>query len=140
MQIPRQIPGLKWATALLGLYGMVWMALEGTLLRETLLGASATAVALAHLTQRFLGARRLPRALWLLAAGGLGALGGAGSAILTLVFMALKTGLHAHGPEFTPAEINWVAAQIPLWTATGGLTGVGLGLIVSAAWAEQPNE
>lgn len=137
MQIPQQIPGLKWATALLGLYGVVWMALEGTLLRETLLGASATTVGLAHLTQRFLGARRLSRTRWLLAAGALGALGGGGSAVLTLIFMALKTGLHAHGPEFTPAEINWVAAQIPLWTTAGGLAGLGLGLIASAAGVDQ---
>ena len=51
------------------------------------------------------------------------------TALLTLFFMALKTGLHAHGPEFTPSEINWVIARIPLWTAVGLLSGAGLGLV-----------
>jgi hypothetical protein len=44
--------------------------------------------------------------------------------------MAVKTGLHAHGPEFTPAEINWVLQQTPIWTAAGLLAGLGLGQIV----------
>lgn len=58
-----------------------------------------------------------------------GGLFGVGSALLTFVFMAVKTGLHAHGPEFTQAEIVWVWDVAPLWTAVWLLVGLGIGLI-----------
>ena len=61
-----------------------------------------------------------------------GALLGLGSALFTLLFMAVKTGLHAHGPEFTAEEVNWVVQQIPLWTVVGLLGGLGLGLLLKA--------
>jgi hypothetical protein len=59
-----------------------------------------------------------------------GLLFGLGSSLLTLVLMAVKTGLHAHGPEFTPNEINWILQQVPLWSAAGLLAGLGLGQLV----------
>ena len=54
---------------------------------------------------------------------------GAGSGLATLIFMAVKTGLHTHGPEFSQAEIEWVLGNLTLWTAVGLLVGLGLGLI-----------
>jgi hypothetical protein len=54
---------------------------------------------------------------------------GAGSGLLSLLFMAVKTGLHAHGPEFSQAEIAWVWNGMLLWTTVGLLVGLGLGLI-----------
>jgi NhaP-type Na+/H+ or K+/H+ antiporter len=54
-----------------------------------------------------------------------------GSSLLTLVFMAIKTGLHAHGPEFTLQEIQWVSQQTPLWAAVGLLIGLGLGMLTA---------
>jgi hypothetical protein len=58
-----------------------------------------------------------------------GFLFGLGCGLMTLLLMVLKTGLHGHGPEFSPAEINWVWGQIPLWGLVGLLGGLGLGMI-----------
>jgi hypothetical protein len=43
--------------------------------------------------------------------------------------MALKTGLHAHGHEFTRAEIAWVLGRTPLWALAGLFAGLGVGLL-----------
>ena len=50
---------------------------------------------------------------------------------LTLAFMAIKTGLHGHGPEFAPDEISWVISQMPLWAMFGFLVGGGLGALTA---------
>jgi NhaP-type Na+/H+ or K+/H+ antiporter len=55
---------------------------------------------------------------------------GLGSALLILFLMALKTGLHAHGPEFSAIEVSWVLQQIPLWAAAGLAGGLGVGLLL----------
>jgi hypothetical protein len=54
---------------------------------------------------------------------------GAGLALMTLMLMALKTGLHAHGPEYPTDQIFWVWRQLPLWAGVGALAGLGLGLL-----------
>lgn len=130
MQIPERLPGLRPLLILVVVYGLVWIALEGNLYRVVALGVGVTAVALGTLVQRGWGGRTLaPRRLVALTAV-VGALFGLGSGVLTLLFMALKTGLHAHGPEFTAAEIAWVWQQLPLWTAVGLLAGTGVGLLL----------
>jgi hypothetical protein len=57
---------------------------------------------------------------------------GLGCALLGLALMAIKTGLHGHGPEFTAAEIEWLVGQIPVWTAAGVPAGLGLGMLILA--------
>jgi hypothetical protein len=130
--IRAKIPGLRWATILLAVYTAVWIPLEGALAQVVLLGVWATAVALGHLAQTYLGGRSLPAAGWLAMMGALGLAAGLGSGLLTLLFMAVKTGLHAHGPEFTPAQINWLVGQVPWWTAAGLFAGLGFALLVYA--------
>lgn len=129
MELPKRLPGLRGATLLFALYSVVWIALEGSLIRAALLGSSASLLAWIYLLQRWLGGRTLSLPLWLALAAALGVLAGFSSAALTLVAMALKTGLHAHGPEFTAQQVDWVVAQIPWWTSSGLLAGLGLGLI-----------
>jgi len=51
--------------------------------------------------------------------------------VATLFLMALKTGIHAHGPEYTMAEVAWVWRQLPLWVAAGTLAGTGLALVAA---------
>ena len=91
----------------------------------------ATAVSLTYLSQHFLGGRTFSVKQWWGITAVLGLLLGLGSGLLTLLFMAVKTGLHAHGPEFTPPEVTWLLQQILLWTAVGLLAGLGLGLLTS---------
>ena len=132
MQIPVEIPGLRRATLLFGFLLLLWIAPEGDLRRVTVMGVLLTAVLLAHLLQFFIGGRGLSVGGWLGITAVFGLLFGLGSALLTLFLMAVKTGLHAHGPEFTPTEIHWVWAQLPLWSLTGTLTGLGLGMLTTS--------
>ncbi len=135
MMIPATIPGLRLATVLLALYSAIWISLEGKLVQVVVLGVGVTAVSLLHLIQRYLGGRRLSLGRWLLATAVAGLLLGIGSVLLSLFFMALKTGLHAHGPEFSTADIRWLWDQLPLWSAVGTLVGSGLGLLLAAVAA-----
>jgi hypothetical protein len=132
VRIPTKLPGLKLATVLLGIYSAAWISLEGNLWQAVLMGVGVTSVTAGHLAQRYLSGRLLAIYKWLLLTGMGGLFLGLGSGLLTLFFMAVKTGLHAHGPEFSLEEINWVRQQIPLWTAVGLLAGLGLGLLATS--------
>jgi hypothetical protein len=72
-------------------------------------------------------------ALWGLALG-------AGTVLTTLFLMAVKTGLHAHGPEFSAADINNVWQQLALWSLVGLLGGLGLGLLLIARTPDSNQE
>lgn len=115
-----------------GLYAAVWLALEGSVARDLLLAAPLLALGMTYLAVRFPGGRVLSptRLVSLSAVAGLSY--GIGLALLLLFLMALKTGLHAHGPEYTPAEIAWVWRQLPLWGGVGALAGLGLGFLAAA--------
>lgn len=130
MQIPARLPGLKWLTIGWGLYAAVWITLEGSLAGVVVMGGWSTAVILARAAQRWLGGRQFSRGGGLALTAVAGLCFGGGSGLLALVGMGLKTGLHAHGPEFSPAELEWVWAQLPLWAAVGLLAGLGLGLVM----------
>lgn len=132
MRIPTTIPHSKTVFVVVGVLAVGWMALEGDVGREIALAAIIWLPGLAWLVTRFFGGRRLSLGRWLLLMAAAGALAGAGLVVMTLFLMALKTGLHAHGPEYTAGEIAWVWAQLPLWAAVGGLAGVGVGAMVGA--------
>lgn len=130
MRIPERIPGLKWLKVGWVGYFVVWIVLEGDLNQTMLLGVGSCVVAAAHLIEQWGRGRAVSRRAWLLGLAGVGSLAGAGSGLATLALMAVKTGLHAHGPEFTPAEILWVWQAIPLWGIVGGTTGMALASIL----------
>jgi hypothetical protein len=131
MHIPAKIPGLNFITVLMGIYAAIWISLEGALWRVMVMGVGVTAVSLLHLLQKYGGGRLISWPHWLGLTAVIGLLFGLGSSLLTLVFMAVKTGLHAHGPEFTLQEIEWVSQQTPLWAAVGLLIGLGLGMLTA---------
>jgi hypothetical protein len=131
MRVPEKIPGLKWATAVLAIYFALWISLEGMLWRAVLMGIGATAVSLGHLAQKYLAGHRLSWQKWVGLTAILGLLFGLGSSTLTLLFMAVKTGLHAHGPEFNLNQIQWILAQTPLWATVGLLAGTGIGFLTA---------
>jgi hypothetical protein len=132
MKFPARIPGLRLATVLLAVYALLWIGFEGDVRRVTVLGVWATAVGGLTLLGRWLGGRSLSLASWLSVSTAAGLVLGAASVLLTLFLMALKTGLHAHGPEFTPGEIADLWLRLPLWTVAGALLGLGGGLIAAA--------
>ncbi len=114
-------------------YGVIWMSFEGDVRRVTLMGTAVSLTLTGYLMQRFLGGRLLQFVSWLAVMGIGGLLAGFGSGLLTIVFMALKTGLHGHGPEFRPAEIEGVLASIPLWALVGLVAGLGVGALVGGS-------
>lgn len=130
MQLPERVPGLRFATVLVAAYAVVWIALEGDLVRVTVLGSAMSLLLLGAVFQRWLAGRRLSRLVWLALCAALGAILGFNSGMFTLLFMALKTGLHAHGPEFSPAQIEWLLGQLPWWTSAGLLAGTGIAVIL----------
>jgi hypothetical protein len=127
--VPVKLPGLKAGLILLAVYVVVWIPLEGNLWRALLLGVWSCAVGLGHLIQQHLGGRSFSAWPWIGLWAGSGLLLGLGSGVLTLAAMAMKTGLHNHGPEFSRAEISWVIAQTPVWTGAGLLVGLAIGLL-----------
>jgi hypothetical protein len=130
MIFPERIPGLKWLMVLTAVYGVVWISLEGNLGRVILLGTAVSLTLVGYWMQRFLGGRLFHGASWLIVMGGGGLLVGLGSGLLTFFFMALKTGLHGHGPEFRAAEIEGVLGMIPLWGVAGLVAGMGVGVLI----------
>ncbi|MCA9921241.1 MAG: hypothetical protein KC421_02655 [Anaerolineales bacterium] len=129
MSIPNRLPGLNIATVLLAVFAAVWISLEGALWQVLVMGIGTTMIIAGYLAQRFWGGRTLSAKEWLGITAVLGLLVGIISVGMVLAFMAVKTGLHAHGPEFTPTQINWVLQQLPLWGATGLLAGTAVGLL-----------
>jgi hypothetical protein len=126
---PARIPGLKALTALVALCAVIWVSLEGGLAATVGLAAGLALLATGHLSQRAFGGRSVRPGPWLAAAATAGLLLGVTVGGLTLALMALKTGLHAHGPEFTRAEFAWVLGRTPLWALAGLFAGLGVGLL-----------
>ena len=116
---------------MLAIYAAAWIALEGSLLRVMVLAIGVTLVTLGYGLQRYVGGQELSLRVWLALAAGIGLAAGVGSGALAILFMALKSGLHAHGPEFTPAEVNWVASRLVGWAVGGVLGGAGVGLLLA---------
>ena len=136
MVFPEKIPGFRLLFGLWLVYTAVWISLEGALVQVVIMGTATAVLLLGHGWQRWLGGRRVGRRVGVLITAVSGGVLGAGSGLLTFAFMAVKTGLHAHGPEFTQAEIAWVWGVLPLWTAVWLLIGLGVGLI----WAGTGNK
>ena len=80
---------------------LVWMPIEGNLLIVTIFGVATAAWLSFHListlSHRKIGDGSSP----FLVGGGVGLLNGLLLPLIILILMSLKTGLHAHGPEFT---------------------------------------
>lgn len=126
------VPYLRTATLLWGVYALVWLSLEGNVVADGLLAGWGLALLALWAAARRWGGRSV-------SAGQVAALGAAvglawgvalGPAVLLL--MAVKTGLHAHGPEYSAAQIAAVVGQWPLWIGAGTLAGAGLGLLALA--------
>lgn len=136
MVFPEKIPGLKLLLGIWIVYTAVWISLEGALVQVIVMGTATVVLLLGSGWQRWLGGKSVGKGVGVLVTAVSGGLLGAGSGLITFVYMAIKSGLHAHGPEFTQAEIAWVWDVLPLWTAVWLLVGLGTGLI----WAGAGNE
>ena len=129
MKIPSIIPGYKIFIILFAAYSAIWISLEGALWQVLTMGIGSTLLLAANWMQRYLGGKSFSVMGFVGITAVIGLLIGITSTGSTLAFMAIKTGLHNHGPEFTQAEISWTIQQLPLWGIVGLLIGTAIGLI-----------
>ena len=99
------------------------------MLRDGLLAGWGLALLGVWLVARAFGGRGLGTGRVAALGAAVGLAWGAALGPAVLLLMALKTGLHGHGPEYAAAQIAWVAAQWPWWVGAGGIAGVGLALL-----------
>jgi hypothetical protein len=136
MNLPLPLVPRRWERfgILVVAYGLLWITMEGALWSVLVMGGLTAIWLIMAIFARWGNGRQLTRwwGIFFFAASGLVAAGL--WVILALIFMAFKTGLHAHGPEFTAAEISWLWQQLGRWLLLGGLSGLGLGFI----WAGIP--
>lgn len=132
MLIPDKGWRQNWIYIIWVVAAVIWMILEGSLYLTIFFGALTAFIIMLAGVRKYVVRRHLSLSRWLVISAVLGLGLGLGSAVFTLILMAVKTGLHAHGPEFTTAEINWVLGQVPVWAVTGLLTGIGFGLLLKA--------
>lgn len=138
MVVPDRFPGQRAAAVLWFILALGWMALEGNLTADIILAVTGLALLLAWALSRALGGRRFSLPGWLGMSALAGLLWGMGTVVGVMFLMSVKTGLHSHGPEYTPAEIAWVWGQLPLWMVGGALAGLGIGLLAAARWSGRP--
>ena len=116
---------LAWPLILTFLIIMVWMPFEGIFWLVLSVGVLLTLVWGSVVYQStFLQGWGLNARL-----AALGGMAGLAAPAVVLALMVLKTGVHAHGPEFTPAEISWITNQFFIWPFVAGLIGYGIGLL-----------
>ncbi len=114
----------------MAVYTAVWMALEGNFERVLAMGAGWTAVLFFHLIQKYRGEQVMGRWRVVGETAVCGTLFALSTIALTLIFMVLKTGIHGHGAEFSPREINQLIEKLPTALLAGLLAGAGLGMII----------
>ncbi len=129
MVFPRIVPGLKIATLLVALYGMIWITLEGDVRWSLLMALMVLVISFGYFVQRFLGGKKVTLVQGLIIAAAIGLGAGLIIAPLVVVFMAIKTGLHGHGPEFTLEEIKGAFDWVLLGALVGSTTALGLALL-----------
>jgi len=130
VKIPENLPALRWVSILTAIYGAIWIPLEGNLKRVILLGGLLGLTLLGYLAQKMLAGRSLSTGKWLTVMAFTGLAFGLFTAIMTLLLMGIKTGLHGHGPEFSVEEFSWVISRTLVWAAAGSLGGSGIGLLL----------
>jgi hypothetical protein len=129
-------PYPKWLSALTLIYGVftfMWMGAEDSVWLVTVLGLGLALLCVAHGVFRLKGRTFAPR-LWVPAAIILGAATGAGTALITMLFMVMKVSLHNHlYPDYPFPLISGIAGRLLPWTAAGALVGLALALILYRA-------
>lgn len=117
---------IRYLAIILGMVFFLWIPLEDTSEIPALLFAMATS---AWLATAFLTRVNKPFPSILLNYILAGTIAGVAVTPLTLIFMAVKTGLHGHSaPDFTAQQMISIIRRTPIWLVGGFLIGLGSGL------------
>jgi hypothetical protein len=127
LQKPGAARSVRLLTVGFGIIALVWVSLEDQSVTWVILFAAAICL----LTAAWLLASS-PRPVvgkgWLVYPLA-GLLGGAATAPVALLLMAIKTGLHGHSvPDYSPNQMMAVLISFPIWVGAGGVIGLGAGL------------
>lgn len=128
---PTRSRALTLFTFAFGLAFFFWIGLEDTtLLPPMILGASLTAIVIAHFLLRRFGGAPLPAGKGMLLLSASGLLGGVAAPLTSTVLMALKVSLHSHDyPDYPPEAVVGVIARAPIWALAGLILGAALALL-----------
>lgn len=111
---------------LLGIILMAWVTLEDQSVTLALL--FAVAICMLAAAEWLASSTRLSTEKGWLAYPLAGLVSGAATAPIALVLMAVKTGLHGHTPDYTPAQMSAVLTSFPIWAGAGAFIGLGAGI------------
>lgn len=126
---PRSKRGARLINTVYFLLLLVWMPIEGNLLMVTIFGGATALWLTFHLISYLTRWQTAIASFNLLIWGGIGLINGLMLPPIILMLMGLKTGLHAHGPEFTPVEIAYILSRFVPWGGLGLLGGLGWGMM-----------
>lgn len=129
--MPRQSLLLRlWAVGVGGAL-LLWTSLEDNSAFLVALAGWTAAFTLAALwITRRMGGRAYSARMFVLLIAVIGALVGAGAAVMTAGLMLLKNGLHAHAfPDYPFGMLADMLARAPIWALAGVLLGVAVGLV-----------
>jgi hypothetical protein len=127
----------KIAIALFFVYFLLWTQFEGNLRNVAILGTSAALLGAWTVWRRYLRSRTFSRRRFAVAMSLTGLFTGLAAPALALLGMAVKQGLHGHGPEYTTVQVTAVTQSF-LWAGVAGLLfGIAAGLLLPVS-AEPP--
>lgn len=138
--IPHRTNTLRWALIICGVVIFLWMSPEDDhTWPVAALGLAAACIMVAWWTLGRFGGQQVGY-------GGLfgmnviaGIITGASGAVIAALLMLLKNARHSHFfPDFPPEQIIAMLERAPVWGIAGGLTGLGLSLLLVSIKATEP--
>ena len=132
MEALEKVRPLKVGLIVLAICGLAWISLEGDPRWSSIMALITLLVGIGFLAKKLVRGRTINGKGWIVLLAGCGLVIGLLFGPATLFYMALKTGLHGHGAEFSRAEMLWFIDRILLWVVSGLLAGAGLGFLTSA--------
>ena len=133
MEVLAKVSPLRVGLILLAVCGLAWISLEGDPRWSSIMALITLLVGIGFLAKKLVRRRSINGTGWIVLLAGCGLVIGLLFGPITLFYMALKTGLHGHGAEFTRAEMLWFIDRILLWAVSGLLAGAGLGFFLFAS-------
>lgn len=127
-------PWMRLVAVGYGLVMLLWLSLEDTHTEPVaLLGTGFALLSVAGWLIGQYGGVSLAARLWMPGAVLVGALTGAGAALMTTLLMFFKTAQHSHVfPDYPLPMMLAMLQRLPVWGVAGALIGLGVVLI---AWS-----